>query len=130
MCVDDYEPSDVWSATVRKARREHRCDECGRTIVPGERYEHVSSLYDGSWSTLKTCPHCLAASQWLRIVCRGYLVGNLHEELLEHWREDELYRSLWLGRAIVGMTRQWRGLGPLPDPRPMLASRGLATSAA
>lgn len=124
MCsLDGADPCDVYHAVMRTAAKPHKCYECGNQIAKGTRYETATMLYDGRWTTCRTCPHCLAAARWLELVCGGYLHGGLSEELEEHWSEDPVYRSHWLGRAIIGLRRRWKGWDPLPDPLPMLQRR-------
>jgi hypothetical protein len=43
---------------IRTARKKHRCIECGKTIIPGEKYEHVWGVWDSEPSTYKTCLDC------------------------------------------------------------------------
>ncbi len=60
-CMDtsyDAEPIDVGDVRIRKARKKHRCQECWELICPGEHYEHVKGLCDGSWFSHKTCMSC------------------------------------------------------------------------
>jgi len=38
--VDDY--AEFQNITIRTARKEHECCECGETIKPGQRYEYVA----------------------------------------------------------------------------------------
>ncbi len=42
----------------RKARKAHRCTECGREILPGESYTAGRMIWEGEWSTYKTCSRC------------------------------------------------------------------------
>jgi hypothetical protein len=39
------------------ARKTHRCGECFRNILPGEKYEYVSGLWD-VFQAYKTCLDC------------------------------------------------------------------------
>lgn len=62
MCiyVDDDERTLLSSGT-RKARVEHKCEECGRTIEPGETYRFwtcIDPYYGGGIETQKMCAHC------------------------------------------------------------------------
>jgi len=50
--------SDVGEETNPTARKIHRCGECYRDILPGEKYERYRGLYDGSWFTAITCIDC------------------------------------------------------------------------
>lgn len=126
MCFDG-EPADIARTAHRTARKHHKCDECFASIEPGQKYTYVTMLYEGHWDSFHICRFCEAAARWLKLVCGGYGVGGLAEELREHWDEDTLYRSHWLGRAVIGIRRGWTGFAdPLPDPAPLLRSRGLA----
>lgn len=48
------------TATHPVARKAHQCDQCGRTINPGERYYRweQASDYSGGIETYKTCEQC------------------------------------------------------------------------
>lgn len=121
MCmVEEAEPIVVLTNTMRTARKEHTCTECDRTITKGERYEYVHGIADGGRMTSKVCTHCIAARQWLQYNCGGYCYFGVLEDLREHWDDEPETRSIWLGRAIIGMQRRWRSLEPL-GPAPVLA---------
>lgn len=49
---------DFADVSVRKARKFHRCSECGRRIEIGQRYEHYWGKYDGEVSAIDTCLLC------------------------------------------------------------------------
>lgn len=76
MCFIDNEPPDVFEAAVRRARKRHRCYECGEPIEPGERYEHAAGKWDGEWLAFRTCARCLYLRRRIADVeeshgCRG-----------------------------------------------------------
>lgn len=136
MCsIDDAEPWAFYRSAHLIARKAHRCDECGRTIDPGERYLRAVGKAEGDLSTLKTCAHGEAAGKWLAIVCGGWPSEGLAEDLCDHWddsfhviykdgtRTSIEYRSFWLGRAVAGIGRQWRrrdgSLLPVLGPPPI-----------
>ena len=56
--IDHDGGPDVCTESLRVARKVHKCCECHREIKPGETYEHVRGLWDGYWSTYKTCADC------------------------------------------------------------------------
>lgn len=114
MCaVDDAEPWTVSREETPRARKQWRCGECGRGILPGERYHLLVGLSGGIWHKHRWCAHCNAAGIWLAIACGGYPTGMLREELIEHWNEG--YRSLPFARLIAGQRRGWHeGRDPIP----------------
>jgi hypothetical protein len=46
---------DLWtlSRKTHTARKEHGCDECGKSILPGQRYRRVFSVLNGKGVTEK-----------------------------------------------------------------------------
>lgn len=69
-CYDGESPQ-LYVARLIRARKQHRCVECYRTIEPGEQYENVRGLWDSVWKTYKTCLGCyrirehLCSSGWI-----------------------------------------------------------------
>lgn len=109
MCmIESAESCSLYDTTWRTARKEHRCEECRRTIAPGERYLRHAIGGEGTVSVYLHCSHCHAAATWLVKHCRGYLCGGVLEDLEEHWGELYDEDRMFLGRAIVGMRKKWR----------------------
>lgn len=48
----------MYSEIIRVARKPHRCCECQRQIFAGEKYQAASGMWDGSFSTFRTCIEC------------------------------------------------------------------------
>lgn len=115
MCaIDDAEYWKVSRTEMRTARKLWSCEECGRRIVPGERYQFLTGCLDSHWSVHRTCLHCTAAGEWLNEVCGGYPISMLREELIEHWNEG--FRSIAYGRLVVAQKLRWHdGRDPVPD---------------
>lgn len=84
-CFCDYEMPEFCHIELRKARKEHRCDECGRIIERGDTYENVHGKWDGRLDTFKTCSRCLALKEWVRthVPCFCWAYGNVREDALE-----------------------------------------------
>lgn len=119
MCMADL--ADEFYLTLEhitpRARKAHQCIECGREISPGETYEKYKGLLDGRIDTLKTCQHCVIARGWIQKQCGAWLYHGLLEDLKEHWDEEYLLRSIWLGKAIIGMRAKWHKKdGTLMEP--------------
>jgi hypothetical protein len=106
--IDEAHGWDVFRSQERTARKDHICGECGRPIAKGERYHWATGLADGRWDTFRMCGQCHASSRWLLDVCGGWLYHGVREELLDHWMEDYLYRSLSFGRVVIWSGRSWK----------------------
>ena len=60
-CDYDYDnkPIEFQNLTTPKARKEHKCSDCGGIIRIGERYEYSVMKYDGSICVEKRCADCI-----------------------------------------------------------------------
>jgi hypothetical protein len=106
---DDSDPARVYNVKMVRAVKEHTCDECRRTIYPREQYESVSALYDSDrWFACKTCAHCVAAREWIIVVCSGFVHHVVGEELVDHFHEG--YDTFPLARLAIGVQHKWRGI--------------------
>lgn len=70
---------------IRRARTTHICTECCRAILPGEKYEYTCGLWEGRFSTTKTCADCLSIRD--NMFCAGWCYGCLLEDLRIHVEE-------------------------------------------
>lgn len=85
-CVCDYEQPSIYNRTeVKAARKEHKCEECRRTIRPGESYELVFGMWEGEARMYKTCGHCLALREWVKahVPCFCWAHGNIRDDALQ-----------------------------------------------
>lgn len=65
--------------TTHKARKQHKCGECGHPILVGERYEKVVGVWDGEFSTQLTCLGCVDVRNTL--FCDGWIYGDIWNDL-------------------------------------------------
>lgn len=79
--VDGSDSPECYTSKMRKARKEHKCGECDRTIYKGEEYEYFSGIWDGQASNYKTCLGCMRLRDDL---CPD---GFVFERLAEHIQE-------------------------------------------
>jgi len=90
MCCPLSEADDapsVYNTTHPVARKEHRCEECGETIGKGQKYELYKSLFDGRWSTTRTCLSCAEIRN--HFACgQSYYIGQLWEDLEQNFFPD------------------------------------------
>jgi hypothetical protein len=102
--ADGSDRCDVWVEWKPRARKTHKCDECGRTIFQGEVYRQTKGLYEGMWLATKQCPHCVVLADWLAAECGGYLTQGIVEDFEEHATE---YRRFDLLRLLWGVQHGW-----------------------
>lgn len=105
-----------------KARKAHKCMECGREIPKGESYHTETFKHDGDVKTHKTCAHCMVARDWLRMECGGWIYGMVQEDLGEHVSESPEYYGMPLARLYVAQRNDWKRhdgtLRPVPAMPP------------
>lgn len=90
-CYCDFEPAQFYRAARHKSRKARRCSECGRTIAPGEQYEHVHGKWDGEIGTFNTCQRCLALRDLVEahIPCFCWAHGDVVDGAIETARGFE-----------------------------------------
>lgn len=104
MCRVDGDPADAYSVTKPVARKEHRCGECRRAILPGEVYERHGMCYEGTASSWLVCSHCAVLTRWLVIECGGTVQGEVIEDIEEHASE---YQRADLKELAAWARAQW-----------------------
>lgn len=57
-----------YSERTVTARKEHRCDDCHRTINPGVTYLRIAGASYGDFWTWKDCRHCAVYRQAVAII--------------------------------------------------------------
>lgn len=84
----DYGYATILSDTTQTARKQHKCHECYRAIMPGEKYSVEKMVSEGKVGTHKTCAECRDIRNVL--VCNFYYgeVWELLEETYENWDSD------------------------------------------
>jgi hypothetical protein len=123
---DDH--CEFFSDSRPKARKFHRCGECGREIGKGEIYRKYFGVYDGSGFSGKICLHCDVLAEWLQINCDGYLFEAIVEDFTEHAHE---YQRMDIARLAVMARNDWRSvrkkvLLPVPKCPPPLSTKDAA----
>lgn len=111
MCmIDDADGTNEWQGEDSyTARKTHRCGECRREILKGERYTVVKWIYEREFSQSKICSHCQIAANWLEENCNGYLTTMIYEDIHDHVQEYK-GRSKCISRLArldFGMRRKW-----------------------
>jgi hypothetical protein len=86
----DGDLPEFHSERILKARKPHRCIECGETIAPGERYQRDILKHDGAISSFKTCLACTEIRE--AFCCEGWIYGQLWQDA-----RDSLFEGLTTG---------------------------------
>lgn len=90
-----------------RARKAHRCCECGGQIECGESYSRLSGLWDGRWKAYKTCVDCQELRKKIVDSC-------------DHWEDQpalgEMYETVFEDRDLTWIksfmeTRRRRNAG-------------------
>lgn len=91
-CYCDYDPPEVSSETLPKARKEHQCTECGTVIAVGETYERAFGVWDGIADTYKTCLRCRDLRRWVlgNVPCFCWAYTNMLDDARQCVREAAL----------------------------------------
>ena len=97
------------------ARKEHRCEECGRTIEPGEQYHRQCNIADDGPITWKGCRQCAA-------FLNDLWTAGLHGEYETYypylsdvdWTEVVAWGPVWPHRIAL-WKRHWRRRGELVE---------------
>ena len=82
------EPADVFNTTIQKARKPHKCLECGHTITPGQEYKRIKMLFDGFWSDDRICERCDDLQAAFADLGYCYSVGEFFESYGD-WLEEQ-----------------------------------------
>lgn len=70
--------------TIRKARKPHKCYECGDAIPAGSKYEYYSGIWEREPFSHKTCLLCVEIRD--HFACGGgWLFGELWNDLAENF---------------------------------------------
>jgi hypothetical protein len=125
--------SDFAATEAVTARKSHVCEECWRTIHPGETYHRTAGSWEGDFFTIKACAHCNVFRKHIDKADDGYnesYFGGAHAWVDNgYWHEIDLPGTTFEQRlALYRMARHfgdhWRdrngNLRPVPpDPTPI-----------
>jgi hypothetical protein len=82
---DDDGPSASW-VTKPRARKEWCCAECREVILVGAVHEKVAGVWDGTFSSYRTCLSCAEIRN--HFACEGYIIGQVWSDIEENFFPD------------------------------------------
>lgn len=82
-CCYDYDAPEFFNETWAKARKPHKCCECGAQIKPGNTYQRAAGKWGGELYSYKTCEKCADLRDSLADVCCPLFRG-LYEAYWEY----------------------------------------------
>lgn len=78
------EKPQAFRQITRKARKPHKCCECGRVIATGQHYEYSSGIWDSEPGSFKTCLDCARLrDNYQSFTGEVFVIGELYENLLD-----------------------------------------------
>lgn len=86
-CIDYNQGfyTDFFKETIRTARKEYHCCECGEGIPVGARYEYACGRTDGDFWYARTCRTCAAIRKDFFV---SWAYGRMWEDLRESYGWD------------------------------------------
>lgn len=101
--MDDDGQAECFSSKVSKARKKYECYECGNKISAGDKYEYTSGMWEGDWSTFRTCLSCVEIRN--HFSCGGWIYGRLWEDL-----ENNFFPTMTAGGPCMdGLSPEAKG---------------------
>ena len=107
--------NDFYSGDTRKARKPHKCCECGCQIKVGQIYHHAVGKSDGDIWAYDTCSLCDEIRT--HFYCDDWLFTNLWDDMVEQLFDGGGFRfecmeglGVPARELILAQWRSWKGL--------------------
>lgn len=95
-CECDSDGPEFFDSREVRARKQHKCCECGKAIEKGEIYEYAVGKWDGDIDTFHTCEECADLRASLKSLGFCTTFGEVradHREYLEIYQPQKMERS-------------------------------------
>lgn len=71
-----------WNSNLRKAKKAHTCEYCGKTISVGESYFRETGVFEGDFNDYCLCYRCHEVLPYFKAEL-SYELGNFFDDLCE-----------------------------------------------
>ena len=120
MC-DSY--PEFYCEEFPKAKKEHKCSNCARTILIGEKYQKIKGVWDGEFSQYKICadcaklqkyvfdnfhPECPTITEFGEVLYELDLIPNLDDLYPDEPEDFEIYNGCVIVSTVDWMYRKGR----------------------
>lgn len=89
VCLSEGDGADFWTARHVRAKKQHKCKECGKQIVEGDIYERSAASSEGIFYSHATCAVCAEIRN--AFYCGAFQYGRVWETIRGNmfpvWRE-------------------------------------------
>lgn len=80
---------EAWSESRPKARKDHKCHECGDVIPKGTHYLYATYIWEGEPHTYKCCDRCVAVKKHME-----EHITNLNKNVKQPWQKMDMCISI------------------------------------
>jgi hypothetical protein len=84
--IEGYGDEYSWSKTrFHVAKKEHMCDECKGSILPGQKYMYIFGNFENEHYVHKVCPDC---NSIIKAFFCGWCMGCVWDDLRTEFEEN------------------------------------------
>ena len=107
---DDADPVGFFErTTIKRAKKDHICDDCCETIPAGASYERISYRFEGEFTMDRICANCReTAGEFSHYVFGGLLWPNFEEQWDSGSPLQACLNRLSSASAKAHMHRRWQ----------------------
>lgn len=110
--------AEIFRQSYPKARKEHKCADCGKMIQPGEEYEYTFQVFEGDASSCKSCLACAGIREALADLGFCFEMGELRSayiEYLDEYASQAIRRNEETGECSYPRNHLTEGVVPTYD---------------
>lgn len=112
--------AEIFRQCYPKARKPHKCVDCGKTIRLGDEYEYTFQVYEGDASSTKSCLACAGIRESLADLGFCFEMGGLRSayiEYLDEYASQAVRHNEETGESIYPRNHLTVGVVPTYEPK-------------